>query len=48
VIEAWIANLAKKGAKLTSPVTGEEISHPHLTPNINLKTLIASFRETSC
>ena len=46
MIEAWIANLTKTNAKLVSPVTGEEMSHPHLIPNINLKTLIASFRET--
>ena len=48
VIEKWIANLTKMNAKLISPVTGEEMSHPHLIPNFSIKLLITSFQETSC
>ena len=48
VIEKWIANLQKMNAKLISPTTGEEMSHPHLVPNFSIKLLITSFHETSC
>ena len=47
VVEKWIANLEKMNAKLISPVTGEQLDHPFLTPNFSIKTLITAFLDKS-
>ena len=47
VIEQWMANHNKMKKKLISPVTGEEMLHPHLTPNFSIKTLITAFRDST-
>ena len=47
VIEEWIQEHTKMKKKLISPVTGEEMPHPFLTPNFSIKTLIVAFREST-
>ena len=47
VIEEWIQEHTKMKKKLISPVTGEEMQHPFLTPNFSIKTLIVAFREST-
>ena len=39
-IQAWFAR-----GKRTSPMTGAQLPHTHLTPNINLKKAIQNFLE---